>query len=65
MSHCQKEVATVRRYWIFACPAGDSIIACIEIPKKDSANMKTNVQKAVLIMIDTLYNKNPDDIISA
>lgn len=41
------------------------MIACIEIPKKDNANMKTNVQKAVLIMIGLLYNKNPSDIISA
>lgn len=50
---------------MFACPAGDSIIACIEMPKKDSANMKMNAQKAVLIMVDTLYNKYPSDIISA
>lgn len=55
----------VRRYWMFACPAGDSIIACIEMPKKDSANMKMNAQKAVLIMVGTLYNKYPSDIISA
>ena len=41
------------------------MIACMEMPKKDSANMKMNIQKTVLIMIGLLYNKNPGDIISA
>ena len=48
ISHCHPWEKICKRYAIFACPAGELIIASIEMPKYERARKSTNIQNISL-----------------